>query len=121
MHHPWFLADVPGWNNEGVGPDGEFSDDRRYLETVIARREVLTGVSSTVSILLHNSTERLYFQSAFHYKGIHERFVQGHCSRTKENLEAAKLELESVIACHPELSTAARRLERELADMIART
>ena len=54
-----------------------------------------------VSWLLSESWERLFFQSAFHFKGIYEKFVKMHCPRTEENFRAAKLQLDMVLATYP--------------------
>ncbi|OAA80303.1 Protein kinase-like domain protein [Akanthomyces lecanii RCEF 1005] len=39
VHHPWFLADVPGWNNDGVSSHDRFTQDRAYLENKIAEEK----------------------------------------------------------------------------------
>jgi hypothetical protein len=31
IHHPWFIADTPGWNNDGVRVGETFGEDRAYL------------------------------------------------------------------------------------------
>lgn len=114
VHHPWFLADVPGWNNDGVAPGDEFSDDRRYLEDIIAKKEALHQMSSTVSDLLRSSGGRIFFQSAFHFKSIHERFVQKHCRRTEANVKSAKAQLDVVIRLYPNLTQAAQEVQERL-------
>ncbi|KAJ5684697.1 uncharacterized protein N7477_001042 [Penicillium maclennaniae] len=35
IHHPWFIAEIPGWHNEGAEFGVEFADDRQYLEDAI--------------------------------------------------------------------------------------
>jgi hypothetical protein len=31
IHHPWFVADISGWNNDGVPVGQTFGEDRAYL------------------------------------------------------------------------------------------
>ena len=50
--------------------------DRTRLEGAIRKKEIAQHSATKVSDLLSGSTERLFFQSAFHFKGIHERFVE---------------------------------------------
>lgn len=110
IHHLWLLANVPGWNNTGVTSHEDFAEDRAYLEDEIANREKSRKLPPTVSRLLRNSGARLFFQSAFHFKGIHERFVATHCQRTQKSLEAAEMQLDVVMQTHPDLKQAALEL-----------
>ena len=105
VHHPWFIADIPGWNNEGITEGESFREDRLYLENTIKKMETSQHLPSKVSTLLYGSKERLFFQSAFHFKGIYKQFVKLHCPRTEENLIAAKLQLDMVLAIYPEWET----------------
>ena len=56
------------------------------------------------------------FQSAFHFKGIHERFIAMHCQRTQENLETAKAQLDIVMPISLDLKQAALELMDEMTD-----
>jgi hypothetical protein len=102
IHHPWFIADVPGWHNEGV-EDGDFIEDRIFLEDCIRKREIALNITLTVSTLLKASGKRLFFQSAFHFRDIHQRFVETHCLLTEENKRAAREQLDIVLGLYPEL------------------
>lgn len=103
-------------NNDGISTDGEtFEGDRTYLENVIKEKEKeivqqqqQSSSTGRESDLLSGSGERLVFQSAFHSKGIHERFVKVHCQRTEDNLEAAKSQLD--VLCSP-VSSVGRNVE----------
>ncbi|CEJ85715.1 hypothetical protein VHEMI03866 [[Torrubiella] hemipterigena] len=106
IHHPWFLADVPEWRNDGTAPGETFESDGLYLEEIFLAKVKSQQLPSYIASLLHNSGERLFFQSAFHVKGIHEEFVRLHCSRTKENLVAARLQLDQFVFQNPELREA---------------
>ncbi|EEQ87076.2 uncharacterized protein BDCG_02196 [Blastomyces dermatitidis ER-3] len=101
IHHPWFIADIPGWNNDGVVLGESFEVDRAYLEHTLRKKEISQHSVSKVSDLLSDSTERLFFQSAFHFKGIHEKFVKLYCAHTEENFRAAKSQLDAVLTKYP--------------------
>ncbi|KGQ06864.1 hypothetical protein BBAD15_g7832 [Beauveria bassiana D1-5] len=103
IHHPWFIADIPGWKNDGVGDGDNFAEDRLFLENAIKSRELSQQLPPVVSTLLTGSEKRLFFQSAFHFKDIHENFVRLHCPRTEENIKAAKFQLAAVLSLYPEL------------------
>ncbi|KAJ6066891.1 uncharacterized protein N7446_003928 [Penicillium canescens] len=40
INHPWFIADIPGWNNDGVANGESFKEDRTYLENAIKKKEL---------------------------------------------------------------------------------
>ncbi|OJD11018.1 hypothetical protein AJ78_08123 [Emergomyces pasteurianus Ep9510] len=101
IHHPWFIADIPGWNNDGVALGESFEADRAYLEHEVRKKEIAQHSATKVSDLLSDSTERLFFQSAFHFKGIHEKFVKLYCAHTEENFRAAKSQLDAVLTEYP--------------------
>jgi hypothetical protein len=60
INHPWFIADIPGWNNDGVASGESFKEDRTYLEHAIKEREISRHLPLTVSTLLCNSGMRLF-------------------------------------------------------------
>ncbi|KAJ6021254.1 hypothetical protein N7540_006758 [Penicillium herquei] len=103
IHHPWFIADIPGWKNDGVEEGESFAEDQIYLENLIRMKEASLRLPPTISTLLCGSGKRLFFQSAFHYKEIHESFVKANCPRTEGNIRAAKLQFEAVLSLYPEL------------------
>ncbi|KAF4547012.1 Hypothetical protein D9617_70g089290 [Elsinoe fawcettii] len=41
VQHPLFIADIPGWANDGVDDGETFHDDRAYLENAIAALEAI--------------------------------------------------------------------------------
>lgn len=103
IHHPWFIADIPGWKNEGVSEGEVFIDDRLFLETAIKKKEISRQMPHTVSTLLCDSGKRFFFQSSFHCREVHEEFVKAHCARTEESLEAASAQLTNVLSLYPDL------------------
>ena len=116
IHHPWFIADIPGWNDDSVLAEKTFSEDRAFLEAAIEKLEHVRDLPHTVSTLLINSGERLFFQSAFHFQRIHERFVEANCPWTERHIKAARSELDTVLDLYPELGEkdAAQRSKRWL-------
>lgn len=102
IHHPWFIADIPGWNNDGAPKGESFAEDRLFLEDAIRKKELSQHLPPKVSTLLRDSGQRLVFQSAFHFRGIHGKFVKMHCALTEENIQAAKLQLDAVLSLYPE-------------------
>jgi hypothetical protein len=40
IHHPWFIADITGWKNDGVVEGERFIEDRFYLEESIKTKEL---------------------------------------------------------------------------------
>lgn len=103
IHHPWFIADIPGQNNDGVTEGESFAEDRLFLENAIKKKELSQHLPVKVSTLLRDSGQRFFFQSAFHFRGIHEKFVKMHCVWTEENMQAAKLQLDTVLNLYQEL------------------
>ena len=103
IYHPWFIADIPGWNNDGVAKGESFAADRLYLESSIRKREITQHLPLTISTLLSDSGKRLFFQSAFHFRATHEEFVGMHCPWTEKNIRAAKSQLSTVLRLYPEL------------------
>lgn len=104
IHHPWFIADIPGWHNEGVEDGVEFAKDRQFLEDSIRRREIEANMKPTISSLLRESGKRFFFQSAFHFRDIHMRFVQMYCQLTEDNRGVAGEQLHTVLGLYPELA-----------------
>jgi hypothetical protein len=118
IHHPWFIADIPGWNNDGVAEGESFATDRLYLENSIRKKEISQHLPPTVSTLLSDSGKRLFFQSAFHFKDIHEKFVRMHCPWTEKNIRAANSQLDAVLRLYPELGGEER--VQEVKDLLRR-
>lgn len=104
IHHPSFIADIPGWKNAGAREGEHFAEDRLFLEAAVREKEVSRQLPPTVSTLLCDSGKRFFFQSAFHCRGIHEEFVRKYCARTEENLDAASTQLDIVLCLYPDLA-----------------
>lgn len=102
IHHPWFIADVPGWKSDWVQEGQTFEEDRSYLERVIQAKEKERKLGSRVSRLLRGSKDRMFFQAAISMPGIHEHFVELHCARTDANMAIARNQLRIVLSLHPE-------------------
>jgi hypothetical protein len=52
VRHPWFVADIPGWNNAGTTALDSFVEDRLFLKAVIREIEIKNGVEPVTSQLL---------------------------------------------------------------------
>lgn len=102
VQFPWFVADIPGWNNDGVQVGETFERDRDYLVSMVEERERRRGSSSIISTILQSARTRQYFQAALHTKGVHLQYVKEHCYRTSANLDAALCELEKFVVANPE-------------------
>lgn len=78
IYHPWFIADISGWHNNGVTEDENFLTivfiSKIQSETKSLHRNPLLQFQT-----LRNSGKILVFQSAFHFKDIYEKFVKAHC------------------------------------------
>jgi hypothetical protein len=103
IYHPWFIADIPGWNNDGVAEGERFTEDRCFLETAVRKKEISQKLPLTVSTLLRDSGRRFFFQAAFHNKDIHHKFVEMHCELTEENIAAARTQLDVALRLYPEM------------------
>lgn len=106
IHHPWFIADIPGWNSGVADTRRACSDDRHFVEYGMMMWEVNEGIDRLISELLAGSGDRFFFQSSFHYKDIHEAFVELHCHKTRTNVLAAKTQLDRALELYPELKSA---------------
>jgi hypothetical protein len=43
VQFPWFLADIPGWHNDGTIAGDDFEEDRCYLVRAFQNKEKLTS------------------------------------------------------------------------------
>ena len=77
VQHPLFIADVPGWINDGVAEDETFEDDRLYLEKAIERlHQGQPVVAAKLRRLLETSRERQFFELALRNKRINAEYVK---------------------------------------------
>ncbi|KAB8356541.1 hypothetical protein FH972_024124 [Carpinus fangiana] len=97
VQYPWFLADIPGWHNDGVGDDETFESDRFFLEQAIRRQAPSNTFALQIADLLRTSKERHFFQSAFHIVAVHKEFVSRYCARSPANLIAARNSLKEFL------------------------
>jgi hypothetical protein len=102
VQFPWFLADVPGWHNDGVKVGETFAHNRDYLVKALEKREQSAERDSTLSTLLANARERQIFQSAITYKDIHGEFITTDKSFQVARDLGIRRELEAYLVEHPE-------------------
>ncbi|CAH0043521.1 unnamed protein product, partial [Clonostachys solani] len=77
IHHPLFIADIPGWQN-AVPENMTFEKDRKYLQNAIAK---IAGKSNhpdaqSISRLLSNCFERQFFELSLRSKLTNEHYIE---------------------------------------------
>lgn len=104
VHHPWFIADIPGSHVEAEVEEKSCAADRLCLEEKLIEKELSfpQTLPYTLSTLLKDSRRRLFFQAALGWCVIHGRFVDLHCQKTKDNIKVARSQLEEVLVLYPE-------------------
>ncbi|KAG8627928.1 hypothetical protein KVT40_003801 [Elsinoe batatas] len=76
VHHPLFIADIPGWVNDGVDQGESFHDDRAYLENAIAVHGRQSPHADALRRLLETSHERQFFELSLRNKRINKEYVK---------------------------------------------
>ncbi|CAD0095639.1 unnamed protein product, partial [Aureobasidium mustum] len=106
VQFPWFIADVPGWHNDGTSPGDSFRENRDYLVQTLRIAEMSKTGSDKLSILLASARERQIFQSAINFRDIHKEFVAGDQRFQVARKEDMRPELEAFLVKHPDLRDA---------------
>lgn len=96
IQHPLFIADIPGWRNDGVPEGMTFEDDRAYLEHAIRKLEDNAGPIAT---MLESSRERQFFELSLCNSRINHEYVE---QRLQGCLQKVALlnELENFLSLH---------------------
>lgn len=78
----------------------DFAEDKEYFVAALSEKEGRQSKDGKTPIadLVKNSTERAFFEMSHNFQAVHPEFAKRHCQRTKENIEAAKEELEKFIS-----------------------
>lgn len=118
VQYPWFIADVPGWHNDGVELGETFEHNRDYLVTMLKVKEEATRKIDTVSILLGQASERQKFQSAISYRDIHKEYVVSDPVFLEAKSEDIRPQLEAFLMKHPELKESSTVKQIECANQI---
>ncbi|KAK2765227.1 hypothetical protein FQN54_008926 [Arachnomyces sp. PD_36] len=84
----------------------DFTHDKDYLVATLAEKEGKQNKESGIPVanLVKNSTQRAFFEMSHNFPDVHTEFARRHCQRTKENIDAAKKELEIFLSRNPEFS-----------------
>ena len=107
VQFPWFIADVPGWHNDGVSVADTFKKDRIYLVEALRRKEDAQNRGNALSELLSTSRERQIFQASIHFRDIHAEFVKSAFESQPIPLQAVKFELGLFVKRYPEFRKSA--------------
>ncbi|KAF4553271.1 Hypothetical protein D9617_7g029980 [Elsinoe fawcettii] len=75
IHHPLFIADVPGWLNDGNEKDESFEDDRAYLESAIVELHGKSSDALWIQSLLQTSYERQFFELSLYNQKVNEKYI----------------------------------------------
>lgn len=117
VQHPLFIADIPGWRNDGVIEGMTFEEDREYLEgamrDIAARSD--SPIAQQVVTLLATSFERQFFELSLRNKVINEEYVRQRLKNRKFDDNVVLRQLEDFL-----LSYEAMRGSPTVLDLLAR-
>ncbi|KAK6000665.1 hypothetical protein QM012_003390 [Aureobasidium pullulans] len=124
VQFPWFLADVPGWHNDGTSPGETFHNNRDYLVQAVRVRELSKTRSDKFSVLLASARQRQIFQSAINFRDVHKEFVSSNgefqSRRHHDLVQAYKFridevndEFNAVLEVNPDAEDIAANLDKE--------
>lgn len=102
VQFPWFLADIPGWHDDGTSVGETFELDRIYLVNAVKAREDSKRSDDTLSTFLATARERQMFQSAINYRDIHKEFVKSDAMLQVPRLRDITAELDGFLVKYPE-------------------
>ncbi|GAB7337493.1 hypothetical protein MBLNU457_g2822t1 [Dothideomycetes sp. NU457] len=100
IHHPLFIADIPGWINDGVPEDMKFHNDRLYLENAVRK---LSTDDSTIADLLASSQDRQFLEMSLRNKRINEEYIKA--DHRKYDPQELKAQLDDFLAANLEFAT----------------
>ncbi|RDL37245.1 uncharacterized protein BP5553_04678 [Venustampulla echinocandica] len=72
IHHPLFIADIPGWLNDDVPEGMTFEEDRSYLEHAIKKLDVSSEHPGQIEHLLRTSFERQFLEMSLRNREIND-------------------------------------------------
>lgn len=96
IQYPLFIADIPGWHNDGIPPGMLFEEDRAYLEHAIKKLE---GSDGPIATLLETSYERQFFELSLHNSRINDEYVEQRL-QGKMQKDAVLQQLEEFLSTH---------------------
>jgi hypothetical protein len=111
VQHPLFIADIPGWHNDGVKEGETFEDDRRYLVEVMAREEQRRKMDSSRSHMLKDSSGRQFFEASLHNREISRKYIERYIQRTDKALLTAQMELDRFIERNKDFNNDPRTIQ----------
>ncbi|KAK3693266.1 hypothetical protein B0T22DRAFT_504842 [Podospora appendiculata] len=105
VQHPLFIADIPGWLNDGVPPDMTFEDDRVMLESIVHRLSTTSPspIAKEVPALLRTSRERQFFEMSLRNKQINAEYTREKLVPSSINKTMALQNLAEFLESNPDL------------------
>ncbi|KAK3376724.1 hypothetical protein B0T24DRAFT_677593 [Lasiosphaeria ovina] len=105
VQHPLFIADIPGWLNDGVPPDMTFEDDRVMLESIVHRLSTTSPspIAKEVPALLRTSRERQFFEMSLRNKQINAEYTREKLVPSSINKTMALRNLAEFLESNPDL------------------
>ena len=103
VQFPWFIADVPGWHNDGTSPGDSFRQNRDYLVQTLKTAEMSETGSDKLSVLLASARERQIFQSAINFRDKHKESVAEDQKYQVARHKDVRGELEAFLVKHPDM------------------
>ncbi|WEW59312.1 hypothetical protein PRK78_004781 [Emydomyces testavorans] len=119
IQHPLFIADIPGWRNDGVSEGMTFEEDREYLENAVGKLDASSQNPGRIAHLLRTSFERQFLEMSLHNRRINDEYIQQRFDNTKFDRDAALQQLEDFLSNNesmqdfPGVLDVRRRLTRE--------
>ncbi|KAK2601559.1 hypothetical protein QQS21_004877 [Conoideocrella luteorostrata] len=102
VHHPLFIADIPGWSNDI--PEGmTFQEDRAYLEVMLHKLATERRDSNGLWIadLLKTSCERQFFELSLRNKRINICYIDMRIENTMVDKAVVKEQLDALLSISP--------------------
>jgi hypothetical protein len=70
-----------------------YSEDRHYFLETFRKQEIERFASRRLSSLLETSSKRQFFQLSLDYATVNRQFIRRYCSRTRQTMEDALVQL----------------------------
>ena len=101
IQHPLFIADIPGWLNDGVPKGMTFEEDRAYLEHAIGILDANSENPGRIKHLLRTSFERQFLEMSLRNRKINDEYVSRMFKDdTAPNKNAALEQLEDFLSAN---------------------
>jgi hypothetical protein len=102
IQFPWFMADIPGWHNDGTIAGDDFEEERCFLTQALRSKEQSTFGNNFLSNLLVDARERQRFQSAINHRDVHLDYIKSDKRFQEAKLKDLRPTLEVFLVKHPQ-------------------